>query len=152
MPLTLLSPVVTDFFRLLFTGLIGGIVGGWISFHFFIKQKRYETKHNDNVKRRDAIDDMLHEIHSIWLGIHKDWESFELKITELNKKIIDWRILFLDDPEMLSQIQKINNLIGVTKESFFGNNATIKEMPSEIIDTIEKDLFAHYKKIQNKIT
>ena len=95
---------------------------------------------------------MLHEIQSIWLGIHTDWEAFELKITELNKKIIDWRILFLDDPEMLSQIQKISNLIGMTKESFLGTNATIKEMPSEIIEKIEKDLFAHYKKIQDKIT
>ena len=73
-------------------------------------------------------------------------------IKELNKKIVEWRVLFWNDSEMLAQIQKMNNLIGVSKDSFYGEKPLIKEKPTEIIGSIERILLIKINNIQKTIT
>jgi hypothetical protein len=111
--------------KLILSSIVGGIIGGWLSFRLFIAQKRYETKHQDEIVKRDALRDMLAVLPVVIRDIHLNWEMPEDSketskehIANMVEKITRWRALFLNDPEMLAVIQKLNLLIGASKENF----------------------------------
>ena len=48
-----LSTLILELVKLLVVGVMGGFIGGWIGFKTFQSQKKYETKIQDNLRRRD---------------------------------------------------------------------------------------------------
>jgi hypothetical protein len=135
----------------LISGILGGIIGGWISFRLFVAQKRYQTKHEDSIEKRNALREMIPALQKVLNGIHLDWNSQE-DIKQLNNQIARWRTLFFNDQQVLSIIQRIDLLIGVAKESFYGETAMIKEKPSQIVESIENAIKEKIDEIEKSVT
>jgi hypothetical protein len=94
---------------------------------------------------------MIPALQKVLNGIHLDWNSQE-DIKQLNNQIARWRTLFFNDQQVLSIIQRIDLLIGVAKESFYGETAMIKEKPSQIVESIENAIKEKIDEIEKSVT
>jgi hypothetical protein len=125
----------------------------------FIAQKRFETKHQDEITKRDALRDMLVILPVVFRDIHLNWEmpkdskeSSKEHIDNLVKKITRWKALFINDSETLATIQKLDLLIGMSKDSFFGRDNENVKKPGERIEEIETEIKEKIKQIEKSLT
>ena len=143
--------------KLIVTGVIGGFIGGWISFRFFMAQKRYEIKLEDQIKRREALRDMASTLTWIPGDILFDWEKpinekqtpQEYKM-ELVNKITYWKTLFWNDPKLSNVLEKFSGLLGA--DTLFNEDEEIRKSPHELIDEIRISVKEKLIEVEKSIT
>lgn len=138
---------VIEVIKLVVPGIVGGLIAHWLGARAFQSQKRFETKHEDDLKRRDALREIYNSLETVFVDILRDWkmpdgskETSKQHIARLVGMVDQAEVLFLGDPEMTSVLNGVRGLIGADFNFFLKPG---KEL-DEIIERARK-------KIENRI-
>lgn len=141
----ILQQLFFEMIKLTVSGILGGVIGSFLSLKLYKEQKRIDTKHEEQMKKQEALFEIGSILHWIRRDISVNWESPANEkqtpkeyMFDLMNRMNYWRLLFLDDIDMSKALQSLNQIIGASKEEFFGENKVFEKMPSEIIYDIEK--------------
>ncbi|MBI5963961.1 MAG: hypothetical protein HY863_10835 [Chloroflexi bacterium] len=147
---------IVEFIKLFVSGVLGGMVVSIINYRLFKAQKRLDAKYELQKKRLDVLRDIDSILHWLYRDIFYNWESPLNKdqapdeyIVELVNKVHYWETLFLDDEEMSATLQKLNALVGVSKNEFFGKDKPSQKALGVAINEIRMAVRNKIVKIQN---
>lgn len=137
--------VIGEIIKLTVSGIIGGLIGSFIGLSAFKSQRKFETRHSDLVKKRDALRDALMMLVWIHRDILVEWddpineeETPKAHVLNIRNKFSQWKAVFLDDIKIWRAFEDLDMLVGVGRSSFYGETKVYKKTPSEIIDSIEE--------------
>jgi hypothetical protein len=135
----LFSQFFIEFVKLFISGVLGGIVASILSFRLFTAQKRFEAKYEHQRKQLDALRDIDLMLHWLHRDIFYNWEkpvdenkTPEEYIVETVNKVHYWETLFLSDEEMTNKLQKLDSLIGMSRDEFLGEKPSQKRLGQTI--------------------
>ena len=155
----LIKQLLSELIKLTVSGLIGGVFGSLIGLKAFKSQRRFETKHDDFIRKRDALRDVLIMLPWIYRDILVDWdnpidegETPQKHVMNIRNKFSQWKAIFLNDPTTWNAIESLDLLVGSGKDSFFSETKLYAQSPSEIIDNVEKTIKEKILEIEKEIT
>jgi hypothetical protein len=137
----LISQFFVEFIKLFVSGILGGAVVSIFSFRLFKAQKSLEEKYEQRRRQLDALRDIDLMLHWLYRDISYNWEkpldenkTPEEYIVEVMNKIHYWQTLFLSDEETTKTLQQLENLVGMSKESFLGEKPSQKRLGQTITE------------------
>lgn len=152
----LMNQLFGETIKLIISGFIGGILGSFIGIKTFQSQKRFETKHDDLIKKRDALRDILIMLPWIERDMFVGWENPideaetpTKHIMNLRNKFHQVQAMFLADSQILGAMEKLDLMLGTSSDSYHKFN---KEFPHETIDDIEKVIRKKILEIEKEIS
>jgi hypothetical protein len=150
---------VFELLKFFASSLIGGIIGGWISFRLYIAQKRFDFKQQDDYAKREALREMLPLLPIIYRDVHLNWEMPEDSketskehVANIEAKISRWRSLFIGDEEVLSIIREFASLVGMSKHGFYGQDNRDVKKPGQIIADCKEAIEVQIKRLDKLLT
>lgn len=152
----LFKQFIFEVIKLFISGVLGGIVVSIINYRVFKAQRRLDTKIELQKKRLDALRDVDSTLHWLYRDIQYNWENPLNKnqapdeyIVELVNKVHYWETLFLGDEELSATLQKIDALVGISKDEFFGENKSSQKALGTTINEIRMAVRNKIAKTQN---
>jgi len=155
---TAFESLVVEIVKLLITGILGGIVGTWFSQRTFQWQTSFQTKHQDDIRRRDALRDIHASLPTFAIRTYQGWKVPEGAADEertlmdrLGQQIDAARSLFIDDDQITSKLGVLKSLVGMDAETLRKSGVepplkTIKDIEQALADKIHLIESALYPK------
>ena len=144
-----------EILSLLITGTLGGLVASGITLRRHRAEMRHQTKHNDQLKRRDTLQQIRLILDDVYVNILQEWKSnddpsgYNKKlIRRLRKQVESARHWFLDDTQMSETLQSLDRLIGAT---FQGLDKLEQVKPSERIHEIREKVEERLRQIEREL-
>jgi hypothetical protein len=152
----LIKQLLSELIKLTVSGIIGGVVGSVLGLKAFQSQKRSETRHDDLIRKRDALRDILIMLPWIDRDMTVGWENPvdedetpRKHVMNLRNKFHQVQAIFLKDQQVWDSMEKLDFMVGVSSESYYKFN---KEYPNETIDTIGKIIKEKILEIEKEIS
>lgn len=103
----------------LIIGAVGALTATWLNLKVFRSQTKFQAKHQDDVRRRDSLRDILNITPMIYRNIYDGWnltgehtEDAKELILRLQQQITTAKSQFLDDEEITKALNLLLSLIG----------------------------------------